>query len=216
MTSSSCDHYFPEVVICNILSFTKLTSLLRFRSICKLWRSIISKPNFIQAHHSNSLNSPSILMITSAASDYHVAATIVYFDDSNVSPPLPSICSNRMKFVSSCNGIVCVCDNAAENIYLFNPFISMSKKVPPVVIVNKSLQELQERGDKVVKVDVVFGFDCVLNDFKVLRIQYVRVGNSQLVTVSIIEVYSSNADSRRDIEVDVVFTSFVSFRVVLF
>ncbi|KAK1391881.1 hypothetical protein POM88_010937 [Heracleum sosnowskyi] len=215
MKRSRCDHYIPEEVMFKILSFTKVTSLLRFKSVCKPWRSNISKPKFIQAHHPNSLNFPSILIITSTTSDpqqqqqlsNNLGATLVYFDASRVSPPLPSI-FGTMKFVSSCNGIVCVCDNAGANIYLFNPLTSMSKKVPPVVVVNRHVERLQE---KAVKVDVVFGFDCVLNDFKVLRIQYRKHGGTQLVSVEVVEVYSSNADSWREIEVDVALPSFVLY-----
>lgn len=120
---------------------------------------------------------------------------------------MPSI-FDTMKFVGSCNGIVCVCDNAAENIYLFNPLTRMSKKLPPVAIVDKDVQRLRQES---FRVDVVFGFDCVSDDFKVLRIQYRRNGITQLVSVSIVEVYSANSDSWREIEVNVALPSFVSY-----
>lgn len=117
---------------------------------------------------------------------------------------MPSI-FDTMKFVSSCNGIVCVCDIVAENIFLFNPLLNMSKKLPPVVSVNDVLQ------DKAYKVDVVFGFDCVSDDFKVVKIQYRKEGDSGDVSVSIVEVYSVNADLWREIEVDVTLLSFVAY-----
>lgn len=196
--------YFPEEVIFQTLSWTKVTSLLRFKSVCKLWRSIISKPKFIQAHHPNSLESPSLLIITSRAADFdeqqgnnHLAATIFYSDDLRVSLPLPCV-FDKMKFVSSCNGIVCVCDISGDTIYLFNPLTRMSKELPPVV-----------NNQKPFKFDVVFGFDCVSHDFKVLRIKYQKDDNSQLVSVFLVELYTSNADSWREIGVSLTLPSFV-------
>lgn len=59
-------------------------------------------------------------------------------------------------------------DGIGDNIHLFNPLIRMLKKLPRVlnfVVVNR-------RQEKPVKVDVVFGFECVSYDFRVLRIKY--------------------------------------------
>ncbi|KAL6549242.1 hypothetical protein OROHE_009087 [Orobanche hederae] len=170
--------YLSEELIFKILSWTCVTTLLRCKSVCKLWLSIISKPEFIQAHHTNSLEkSPSsVLIITSKVSEIepasdlnldhiktinYYAATIIYPNSNSVNLPLLSP-FDHMDFVASCNGIVCVSSGGADYIYLLNPLTSMSKKLPPV--------PQRKYYPSFTAIDVVFGFDSVSLDYKVLRI----------------------------------------------
>ncbi|PHT90057.1 hypothetical protein T459_05170 [Capsicum annuum] len=47
---ATSDLYFPKEIIFDILSRLPVKTLLRFRCVCKQWRKLISKPNFIAAH----------------------------------------------------------------------------------------------------------------------------------------------------------------------
>ncbi|WOG84603.1 hypothetical protein DCAR_0103787 [Daucus carota subsp. sativus] len=198
---SRADQYMPEEVITQILSWTKATSLLSCKSVCKSWRSIISQPKFTAAHHPNSLIHPSLLLITSETGygpdklDDRLAATIVYSDCSKFNLPLPHFFEAK-RFIGSCNGFVCVSDAIGDVIYLSNPVIRTCKQLPRVC-----LGDAYNREEAPFKVDVVFGFDYVSGGSKVLRIKYRKEGgDSKRVRVSVVELYSSNADSWREIE----------------
>ncbi|GMI79437.1 hypothetical protein HRI_001613000 [Hibiscus trionum] len=57
--------YIPVQLIPEILNRLPVKSLLRFRSVCKSWNSLISHPSFISAHLQASLsnnNTPFLLL----------------------------------------------------------------------------------------------------------------------------------------------------------
>lgn len=209
----SSGNYLSEELIFQILSWTCVPTLFRCRSVCKLWLSIISKPEFMEAHHTNSLEKlPSILMITSTPSQIppvelddhgvpyfhgtinYYAATIIYSGSSSVNLPLLSP-FDHMDIVGSCNGIVCVSSGNAMHIYLLNPLTNMSKKLPLVPHVHYYPRPIAH--------DVVFGFDRASLDYKVLRIVCQRQCHTDYkhVTVLAVHLYSLNEDSWREIEV---------------
>lgn len=216
--------YLAEELIFEILSWTCVATLLRCRSVCKLWLSIISKPEFIKAHHTNSLEKlpSSVFVITSTASQVEIlgfcepsinlddddefdtinyyAATIIYSNSFSVNLPLLSP-FHHMDFVASCNGIVCVSSGDAKDIYFLNPLTFMSKKLPCLVPAN-------HYGPAV---DVVFGFDPASLDYKVLRIVYSNDNHYKLVYVSQLHLYSLNEDSWTEIQVPSVLPKLVCY-----
>lgn len=204
--------YLSEELIFRILSWTCVTSLLRCKSVCKLWSSLISNPKFMEAQHTNSnIKIPSILMITSIASqqnpiDNSHAATIVYSNSPEDSVSIPLMAPfDLMDFVGSCNGILCVSNIDASDICLLNPLTRMSKKLPRHVTIDS-----YAHGERPCKYDVVFGFDCISHDFKVLRFAY-RRDNYQLVSVLEAYLYSSNADSWREVELGIALPSMLCY-----
>ena len=62
-----------------------------------------------------------------------------------------------------------VSDTIGDNIYLSDPVIRMCKQLP-----HGCLSNADDREGKPFKVDVVFGFDHVSGDSKVVRIKYRR------------------------------------------
>ncbi|KAK8503648.1 hypothetical protein V6N12_024820 [Hibiscus sabdariffa] len=58
-----CD-YIPEDVVIRILKRLSVKSLVRFRSICKSWNSVICDPYFVSTHLQASLsnNTPFLLL----------------------------------------------------------------------------------------------------------------------------------------------------------
>lgn len=215
-------HYISEETILQILSWTPATSLLRFRPVSKLFRSIISDPNFIRTHHTNSLKTPCVVLITSSASDEEEketkygrcsllsrqAAAVVYSDSTLVNLKLVSP-FNKMEFVSSCNGIICVSDARGNEVYLFNPLTRMCKKL---ALFNDQPPSVHDFDVEPFRVDVVFGFDCFSNEFKVLRIEYDSVGNMvQPVTVRGVYLYCFMSDSWKEVAVCITLPSFVCY-----
>lgn len=57
MTSSSSNYYVPEDVVIEILSWLEPKSLVRFKSVCKHWYSLITclikYPKFVAKHLNN-------------------------------------------------------------------------------------------------------------------------------------------------------------------
>lgn len=114
---------------------------------------------------------------------------------------------DNLIFVASFNGIACVCNALFyTDIYLFNPLTRMSRKLPT-----------NFHPKAAVRFDVVFGFDCVSNDYKVLKIAYKRPANNNInkaVDVLSVYMYSSNSDSWREIQVGIALPSLLSYPVV--
>ncbi|KAL6568130.1 hypothetical protein OROHE_003814 [Orobanche hederae] len=199
--------------------------------------SLISKPEFIKAHHNNSLSKlPSILIVTSKIDveryikkhqGFHVeervygrrAATIVYSNSDSFSFPLMPPFDGNVEFISSCNGIVCVCARdciSLRDVYLFNPLTrrskSMFKKLPPPPFFRVSNLTRRRCSTN----EVVFGFDCLSHDFKVLKIDYATtdINNNdsyKFVNVVAAHLYSLNDDSWRVIQVGIELPSLVCY-----
>ncbi|KAK1354217.1 hypothetical protein POM88_047473 [Heracleum sosnowskyi] len=148
-------------------------------------------------------------MITSNYCDNGLCnATIVYplEDEKQVSVPLITP-FDSLRFISSFNGIVCVCNAIYSDIYLFNPLTRMSRKLP-----------LKHSRDPH-RYDVVFGFDSVSNDCKVLKIAYKMPARycTDALDVLSVDLYSSISDSWREIQVGIALPSlaYCSFLPVL-
>ncbi|KAK1358701.1 hypothetical protein POM88_043175 [Heracleum sosnowskyi] len=207
-SSGSGDKTLPEELTRKILSWAYATSLLRCTSVCKLWQSIISEPQFLEAQHINAQQKiPSILMISSRIDrkeedDGRLVATIVYPNSPDYSVNLPLMPPfDNLKVVSSCYGLVCVSESFHRHkdfigdIYLFNPLNMTYKKLPPAI-------KYAQPWHLLFGCEVVFGFDCLSSDFKVLKLAYERI-NGQLVKLLAVQLYSVNSDLWREIEVGI-------------
>lgn len=118
----------------------------------------------------------------------------------------------NLEFVSSCNGIICVCDARGNDIYLFNPFTRMYKKLP---LFNDQPPADDEFEVEPFRVDVEFGFDCVSHDFKVLRIEYDTIGDMvQPLTVRGVNLYSLKSDSWKEVAVRITLPSLVCYAFI--
>lgn len=191
--SNKNNHILPEEIIIEILSRLPVKSLLRFRSVCKAWLFEISNPNFTQLHLNHS---PSCLIIR----DHFNLEQIYKFSLSH--SHLHSFTENTVKLDphplllpssiirSPTNGIVCLggsadvqWGNAAVPIYFWNP-------------ATKQCKELRPPKHMYVHASLGFGFDSLSSDYKVLRM-------ALRGTRPVVEVYSSNSDSWREIEIRV-------------
>lgn len=177
-TMASCN--FPEEIMVEILSRLSVKSLLRFKSVSKSWLSQISSPNFIKTHLDRTANSNSSIILHS----FGLKSRGNFI--SLINPDFPQNFVNLdpspfygIWVVGSCNGLVLLTDR------IWNPATKQAKFLPPYSI------------DAMATSFLGFGFDEVASDFKVVRVVYPE--NSSKVRV---EVYSANADSWREIEVE--------------
>ncbi|KAD4584413.1 hypothetical protein R6Q59_036721 [Mikania micrantha] len=155
------DHLSEDVIV-EIFSRLPVKPLLRFRSVSKSLRDRIGSPNFIRLH---TLRSPKKLTIIHRArckeescnkliytlhdSEDHLFCN-PYIRVTPVEYPFKSI-----RIVGSCNGVLCVYESRI-GINLWNPSIRRKVTVPD-----------PPSSDRLIH---GFGFDPIIQDYKILRI----------------------------------------------
>lgn len=108
------DEVLPEEMVFEVLQRLPVKSLLRFKSECKSWLSIISDPEFVKTHPKNmALKKVSLLMLTYNPQPNLLVPSSNYFDFLY----LLILCDFIV--IGSCNGIICLKDD--DLFYLWNP-----------------------------------------------------------------------------------------------
>ncbi|CAA3003430.1 F-box kelch-repeat At3g23880-like [Olea europaea subsp. europaea] len=187
------EFYVSKDVMVDILSRLPVISLLRFKSVCTQWRDIISSPSFASLHLKCSISNPtrhSILVRTNSKK------MLIPFDPLTYSPfsNLDIYCNlgsfgQRVLFVGSINGLLCICGSSGRWICLWNPSTRLFKKIETGINGRSS------------GFSVGFGHDLIANDYKVVVIHRRR-----RVTRTGVKVWSANFESWREIKVDCDFT----------
>ncbi|XP_021753393.1 F-box protein CPR30-like [Chenopodium quinoa] len=153
---------FPTEIITEILSRLPVNSLLRFKSVCKFWNSLIKSPNFIKTHLNQTLisNFDRYLLKSSADSSFFISKLDLHnnqFSFSGLDHPLEY---EEVELFGSCNGVICISDYAIIDVFLFNPLTKSYRKLPVKRIPNPE-RDFVLFG---------FGYDSKNDDYKVLRI----------------------------------------------
>ncbi|XP_055960063.1 F-box protein At3g07870-like [Mercurialis annua] len=151
----SISNYLHEEVVVEILKRLPVKSLLKFRSVCKLWYSLITNPNFISLHLTHN-KIDSLVWKNSAARSYEYTFVLHIYND--------SFSELKQKFVMNsyivglCNGLVCLSDNRLYNrLIIWNPALRE--------FITTSLRHCTN-------LFAGFGFDRQNNDYKVVNIVY--------------------------------------------
>ncbi|KAL4379045.1 hypothetical protein GQ457_02G032110 [Hibiscus cannabinus] len=142
-----CD-YIPQYVVIRILKRLPVKSLVRFRSICKSWNSVICDPCFISTHLQASLsnNTPFLLL---RYENYYLHYDNDGFDKLKQLqfPPFGRLFYYPV--VGSCNGLICV---------------------------RFTFLCLHVKTSKVVYLSVGFGVDLRTNYYKLLIVVVCKIG----------------------------------------
>ncbi|XP_050208718.1 F-box protein CPR1-like [Mercurialis annua] len=156
----------PIDVICDILSYLPVKSVLRFRCVSKSWYSLINDSHFKKSH----LHQSHDQVLVSRSPDEHYSFHVGPFFDDIVSGestptellltriPNPQIC-NRMKFLAACDGLLLVrnCDN--DLLTLSNPSTGQFR----------NLQDIKDDFPSSEGIHCYdFGYDSSTDDYKVL------------------------------------------------
>ncbi|KAF7813723.1 F-box/kelch-repeat protein [Senna tora] len=118
----------PQEVLINILLRLPVKSLLRFKSVSKLWLSLISNPSFAKSHFQLSSSLPHRLLHIDESHVSSIDFNSSFYDDSALlhlhSPitPLPS------EIWGSSRGFVLL--DGYSNFYVWNPSTASCKTVP--------------------------------------------------------------------------------------
>ncbi|CAI9087776.1 OLC1v1021945C1 [Oldenlandia corymbosa var. corymbosa] len=143
-------------------------SLIRFRCVSKSWRALIDSPFFTKTHSKRSLqyinlNSDSKIVV-SQGTRFHAFDSVCKLGDGSgsfravtgeLNKPPSKFRRYRLKFVGSCNGIICLQNQKKGYLSLWNPWIQEHSEVP-----SPPFEHLK---------GVAFGYDHINDDFKVVR-----------------------------------------------
>ncbi|CAH9067331.1 unnamed protein product [Cuscuta europaea] len=157
--------FLPIEIISNILKRLPVKSLIRFQSVCNLWKNLIKSPSFIASHldHSSREN----LYLISRGKHTVSGTSILYFLDRDMqlrrvqnNPFIDSL--KHARIVGSCNGLVCVqtgLPGTFMSLYLWNPAIREVIQVPKS-IPNMDLSYSCSAG---------FAFSPTVKDYRIVK-----------------------------------------------
>ncbi|CAA2965466.1 F-box kelch-repeat At3g23880-like [Olea europaea subsp. europaea] len=192
--------YLPEEVWVEILSRLPVKTLLRFKCVCRQWRTLISSPTFASLHLNRSISNPTrrSILVFDQYEDQFVSFDPVTFSPIkkfNAGLDRVNCFGSEIMCVGSTNGVLCIIDESGR-IWLWNPSTRQYRKLPPGI------------NDRSTFLSMGFGFDSVSNDYKVviLGFRYIREGEHGIW----VEVWSSNLESWREIKVDYSFRRGIS------
>ncbi|KAI3739405.1 hypothetical protein L2E82_29809 [Cichorium intybus] len=182
----------PSELMVEILSWLPSKSLLRCRSVCKSWLSLISSTQFrlMHLHNFNQLNSRYVVRRRFIQKEEFP----VHFDDQNFTldsnapikfPYNLNLSGTGLlsfEIIGCCNGVLCFSINTIgrDEIILWNPSIRRKLTLIPPMYHRSELPDL----------DLLFGFGYHItsDDYKVVRLSYDR--HHELITTFYVQIYT--------------------------
>ncbi|XP_047324151.1 F-box/kelch-repeat protein At3g23880-like [Impatiens glandulifera] len=160
----------PAEIISDILIILPVKSLIRFKSVCKSWRALISDPIFVKAHLQGNIQdkdyaSHRLIMKTdtphydlkscSLSSVLNEESSITCLDYPWEHPP------RSIRIIGSVNGLVCIRVDLSlyTSLYIWNPSTGKAKRLPDYG--STIYAEIISYG---------FGYDEANSDYKVVII----------------------------------------------
>ncbi|GAU29626.1 hypothetical protein TSUD_164760 [Trifolium subterraneum] len=193
-TLTSSPPSFPTLpfdLIPKILSRLPVKLLLQFQCVCKSWNSLISDPKFAKKHLSLSNTTYSLHCLRSSYSFDSVLTNVTAINVAR--PQFPS--NDRVYFVGSYNGILCVVDRCIDLflVHLWNPSIGKVKELPPLVEPQNCCHRRSIYG---------FGYDPVSDNYKVVVVLPVfDFINGRIYYKNNVKIHTLGTDSWKNISV---------------
>ncbi|XP_074288285.1 putative F-box protein At1g33530 [Silene latifolia] len=163
----------PQDLLYNeILSRLPVKYLLKFKSVSKQWKEVISSPDFIKLHlqRQQTCSSPKVLIQTVSKRSIHeedAKVTLLSFSQTNdLEFTLSTLdCKKEVvksEFIGSCNGLICAKDSTRysrdQKFYLWNP---ATKEQCVIQGADKPYYNVFYSG---------FGYDSRSDDYKIIII----------------------------------------------
>ncbi|KAK9667716.1 hypothetical protein RND81_13G006400 [Saponaria officinalis] len=186
-----------DIIVSEILPKLPAKSLLRFKTVCKSFKTLISSPEFIRLHLRQSLSSDNSLLV-SAATDRTL--DIYDLDSLSSAPATPSATFRWPVYtiyaIGSCNGLLLITTSGYLGTLL------------PLVLLNPSTRSYIniDSTATVIHGNLGLGFDCHTNDYKIVSVSNMYdYMNGDIVHTIVTTVYSVNSKSWK--RVDEILTS---------
>ncbi|CAN6559741.1 unnamed protein product [Malus baccata var. baccata] len=200
-----------EIIGFQILSRISAKSLMRFKSVCKSWSSLIRNPSFVNAHQKFYRNKHSHLLLTTwdeSARQQHFFSVKINQEGSPTlvthllklpTPPGKNV--ERLYEALSINGLVCL--------YLSDSlFPNQTDHNHPVRIFNPCTRECivlphDSPAYRTIHVTHHFGFSSHTNEYKVLQVKRFQPLNSTRDMSFMVKIFKLGTSSWRRIEADI-------------
>ncbi|XP_057427586.1 F-box/kelch-repeat protein At3g23880-like [Lotus japonicus] len=165
-------------LITEILLRLPVKSLVRFKAVCKFWRSLISDPQFATSHFERAALAPRLVFITphgirtveleESLHPDHISEPIDYdfsspHDDYNFKNPCPSI-------LGSCRGFLLMRCDRGTSLYLWNPSTHVHKPIPLSLVDDTN----------VINHAYGFGYHSSKDDYLVVRVSITETSLSDV------------------------------------
>ncbi|KAF5196249.1 F-box/kelch-repeat protein [Thalictrum thalictroides] len=182
----------PEDIVFQILLLLPVKSLLRFKSVCKSWCSLIQSSRFVSQHRDNGSEESKNSVIVINPGNYHLFSLLYGNFQFEVSENLEyqyleEKRNIRYGDIISCNGILCI-QHRYWDISLWNPATRQLRLLP------ESKVPLPQLGQGHF-IFHGFGFDNIRNDYKVVRFIFFSAASQIFNKLNQVEVYSLNTNS---------------------
>ncbi|KAJ1424958.1 F-box-like domain superfamily [Sesbania bispinosa] len=158
---------FPCDLICEILTRLPVKSLMRFKCVCKQWKSLISDTHFAKLHLSRSTMDPTmshhqLLLPTRTGQGEVISCSVKSLFNDPVTPyeNVEFRLRHKYEILGTCNGLVCLTDYRNGYVRLWNPSTRLVSRKSPFMDVD----------DDEVAICHGFGYDCVSDKYRVVLI----------------------------------------------
>ncbi|XP_074272374.1 F-box protein CPR1-like [Silene latifolia] len=171
----------PFDIITEILTRLPVKPLTRFKSVSKLWNSLINSPNFIKLHLSKTLISenqnPNLICSSFSIFTATITNAAIFRFTELHHPLLQFPDYHCVKILGSCNGVVCISSFDGAYICLYNPTTGSHQLLPvqPSRFPKPNPETIFRAHDHRPKTEehlfvYGFGYDSVNDDYKLVRI----------------------------------------------
>ncbi|CAA3030594.1 F-box kelch-repeat At3g23880-like [Olea europaea subsp. europaea] len=200
--------HIPRDVIIEILSRLPVKSLLRFKCVCKSWRSIITGHSFIYEHLNMALVDCKRARLLIMHIDPHTRATVFsLFTNEQLKAPknlrFHTKPQGHFRIMGPCHGLFCLYDYY-ENFFLWNPATREIKDMPKTPI--RLSREFVHKPNNAL---YGFGFDLKTRDYKVVKMLWSDYKDG--VGEYRVYVYTLSTNSWRKIDVALLTRVYYSF-----
>ncbi|KAK9669538.1 hypothetical protein RND81_13G137700 [Saponaria officinalis] len=192
----------PNEIVVEVLARLPVKDLLRYRTVCNNWRSLIDDPNFVNAHlrsyKSNIVGNQLLVSMERPRSWLNSERVLVRHSDTfrKVTTLNSLNLIDKYDVLGYVNGLVLVRpgSRSSSEVILWNPSMNKSINVPNIMINTMQEKSYYEFG---------LGFDASINDYKVVLFTYPYTDVSynfgslryRAKISGLIQVYSLSANS---------------------
>ncbi|XP_027171775.1 F-box protein CPR1-like [Coffea eugenioides] len=202
----------PEDVLMQILVRLPVKCLFRFRCVSKSWCSLIKSPHFAGLHvrRAKSGNQEDVILVKRFIKNERKTVLSLHSNDESLSLQVmapdfevPYSTDYDMHLVSTCHGIICLRNNACNDIYLCNPTTREFLTLPGSPF-------RCPQGYRRLLADLGFGFDAISDDYKIITFIEIapREYNGDLYPCKA-EIYSLSNNFWRELDINVTMSDMI-------